>query len=506
MKVVARRTGSASATGMATTQAGWACGVCCGLVMVGVLPIMLTSVSLEHLTKAPVLLTLAILAYSTLRISRLLVAGREAVLEATFWIYVYIFYGLAALAQTVSETYALPPYTAYEESISVRALIVVVIGLFAYECGRVLARSRAPRPSSDTGMSLIPRRVAFLVIVGVASTLFFVLNEGLGLQFSSRYRTEVSYLGAPSPGLRVDQLSDKAVGLIKIFLRWVPAFVALYLLLHLRRAAREGSLQPRWINAKGGTAVLVLMIVVNVIMSNPISNPRSRFGGVIMALGLALSPLRTPPRFRAAVIGLLVALLFVFPLADAFRYDERDFTVAPLSQDLVRSPDFSMYQQELNAQLYVRESGHTLGRQALGAVFVFVPRRWWPDKPIATGDLISRTTVLNASDSLWAEAYVDGGYGAVFLFFLLYGRTTFLMERAYLHRVKGVVSAAVVFVPLFAGFQILILRGSLQPVIGELVPVGLVAFACCSWQRRQSNHLEANGPEKLPSYAVTGSA
>jgi hypothetical protein len=451
------------------------------------MPIVFTPVSLVSLGQPGPLLAYLVLIYSTFRLSFVFLVGTERLIEGTFWIFVYVFFGLAALAQTVTQRFALPPYGPFSKGDQIGAFAVIIVGLLAYELGRVLRKSRRGEHPNYSGWRFIvvPKRIWLLATVGIVAVIAFLWTEGVQIQFSSRQDSTVSLLGAPQPGQRLDQISDKAIGIVKIFFHWVPQFVALYLLLYLYAELRRSGARVPWITTTSAKAMLMTLVLANVIVNNPISNPRSRFGGVAMALTVAVLPLRRPARFRLAVAIVLLAVLFVLPLADVFRYSERGYrSAAPLADELVSSADYSMFQQELNSQVYVKSNGHTFGHQLLGSIFVFVPRRWWPSKPIATGDVISRTNAINASDSLWAEAYVDAGYVGVFGFFLMYGWVTFGLERRYIERAPGSFTLVSVGVPLFAAFQLLILRGALQPVVGELVPVGLVLFACS--QRRRS--------------------
>lgn len=483
---VRRKGGAPSGGPLLATAGGWSAATCFAIALGGVLPFLFTPVSVHNLSDPAVVLAYAVLLYAALRLSFVLLKGVEALIDATFWIFVYVFFGLAALAQTAAQRYALPPYGPFTQGDQLGAFASIIVGITAYEIGRLLARSARTKSSSrpEGARYLAPKRVWGLAAIGLLSLIGFVLTEGLPLQFSSRQDSTVSLLGAPAPGQRLDQISDKAVGIIKVFFHWAPAFVALYLLLYLQFSAREHRLRIPWVTTTAARMLLASLIVANVVLNNPISNPRSRFGGVTMALAVAVIPLRKAIRFRTAITAVVVALLFIFPLADLFRYSERGYRkAAPLGDELVSSADYSMFQQELNAQVYVKDNGHTFGRQALGSIFVFVPRRWWPSKPIATGDLISRTNAINASDSLWAEAYVDAGYIGVVIFFLFYGRVTGKFEQAYMQRQSGSLSIIGVVVPLFAAFQLLILRGALQPVVGELAPVFLVILACS--QRRE---------------------
>ncbi len=474
-----RRTGS----GLVATQGGVAAATCCAVVLAVALPMLFTPLTFGTFRQTPAIMAYGILLYSALRISKLMLTGREALVDATFWIFVYVFFGLAALAQTVTQKYALPPSTTYSEATQVNALSVIIAGLLAYDIGRIIAKLSRKGKGFRAGdnLHLVYRRIIVLAILGLVVAAVFLVSEGISLQFSSRQAVETSLLGTPRFGIRLDQIPDKAAAIIKITLRWLPTFLALYLLLCLRKAQKAADPRTTQINTTTTATMyllLRLLLIANLIFNNPVSNSRSRFGGVAIALSLAMVSLQRPSRFRIAVSVLIFALLFVYPLAAAYRNTKRQFNSTPLAKDLVSSPDFSMFQQELNAQLYVNSHGYTLGHQVIGSIFVFVPRRLWPGKPQSTGDLISRTNVINASDSLWAEAYVDGGYVAVICFFLLYGFLSLGFEVAYLQRKPGTFSAAGVLVPLFAAFQILVLRGPLQPDVGELGPVVVLLILC----------------------------
>jgi hypothetical protein len=245
------------------------------------------------------------------------------------------------------------------------------------------------------------------------------------------------------------------------------------------------------------------------VANNPIGNPRYRVGGVLFALLVVSWPLRTAYRFRVAVLGLLVGILLVFPFADIFRYDTAALEIVPVKDELVSSPDFGMFQQEVNAQLYVDAQGHTFGEQLAGAAFVFVPRSLWPGKPIDAGNLIVRTQQINASASLWATVFVDGGWIAVCLVFVGYGRITGRFEDLFLRDSKGF-SFVAAAVPLFAAFQIFLLRGDLQPAVGELALLPLLLFFVTRRQsaRRHAKELtdqpSIDRPTRLPRLTAVG--
>lgn len=457
---------------------GWHVSTILLLLLGSLFPLLFTELRLSSLADTPVLLAILVTLWSAGRLVGLLVRGDQRLVQLTFWIFVYVWFGLAAVAQTASQQFPImvEPLPAYLQT---KALLAILVGLAAYELG-LAARRKSRKPSRLTRRlgtrSICYRRVWFVGALGLVAVAVAVWNPGIRVLFSSRTSLTEAFLGAPSVGLRPDEVGNKTVGLLRAIFTWVPVFLGLYLMLTLRRGHRglHTSSASR-IRAVPATAFLAALLVGNVVVNNPIGNPRYRVGGILAALAIAIWPLTTPRRFRLAATSVLVALLFVFPFADLFRYDDPALTVTPLKADLLISPDFGMFSQEINAQLYVEQHGYTFGEQLAGTAFVFVPRSLWPSKPIDTGNLISRTNKINASASLWSTVFVDGGWLAVIATFFGYGWATAAFEGLYLRRSTGtyLVTAAV---PLFAAFQILLLRGDLQPVVGELAIFPVLLF------------------------------
>ncbi|HEV2070813.1 MAG TPA: hypothetical protein VGR26_13560 [Acidimicrobiales bacterium] len=413
--------------------------------------------------------------WASLRLVQLFGRGEPRLVQTTFWIFVYVWLGLAALAGTTAERFPIPNQS-FPESIQIRALLTVLVGLAAYEAG---GRLRRPLASSGHRWRLInrsvnPRRITALAALGFFGTAFALWRHGLGVFFRSRYSVVLAFYGQPDSGARLDQVGNKAVGLFQATLIWAPAFLALFLLVMLY-ARRGHDVRSQGIRLSPTIMffLLVGLAITNVIVNNPISSPRYRFGGAALSLAAVGWPLVRTTRYRVWGCGLLAAILFALPMFDVFRYDDRKIELAPLREQLLTNPDFAMFQQEMNAQLYVDEHGFTFGEQTLGVALGYVPRVLWPGKPIDTGNVIVRTDAINASASLWATAYVDGGLIFVILIFLAYGRITQLFEAEYLRRrvPSFFVGAAV---PLYAAFQIILLRGDLQPAVGQLAPLLLM--------------------------------
>ncbi|OWY59476.1 hypothetical protein B7486_74370, partial [cyanobacterium TDX16] len=170
----------------------------------------------------------------------------------------------------------------------------------------------------------------------------------------------------------------------------------------------------------------------------------------------------------------------------------------PIADELVDGPDYGMFNQDMNAVVYVQSEGHTDGRQVLGAVASLVPRRIWEDKPIATGDLVSRSSDrINASSTLWSEAYVDGGRVAVLLVFVVWGGLSRLLSTAYVTRDRERPVFAGAIVPVFAGMQLFVVRGALQPTMADLWPL-LVMTAFCFPLASRRVLADGGGEEGVP--------
>ncbi len=456
-----------------------------GLLLAVIAPLILSRPTLASLGQPPVVLALATTWYAAGHLWLLLMVGANRPISLTFWLFVYVFFGLGALANAVSQEFPLFRQT-FDEGPQVAAQVTILVGLAGYEIGRLLAKDRRMQERWTRRLNrptVAFSRVTVIGIVGIVAVSYFTLKYGLGTRFSSRQTATESFLGPGDAGTRLFQRENKSGGLLRIALDGIPVFVALYLLLSQLRLQRERARMSGRVMRLGVlTGVLFIALAVGVLLAdNPTSNSRARFLGVSIALLLAVWPLVTARRFRIFAVILILGTLFVYPIADFFRLEERDRQTAPLNTQFRTSPDFAMFQQEVNAQTYVQGSGHTGGRQLLGVAFSWVPRGVWPGKPISTGALVfpQAADTLPTSLTIWGWAFVDGGMPWVFIIFGVYGCATAALEGAYRRRPRDRLSLAAVAVPLLAATQTLFLRGDPQPVVGEVAPmVLLLLFAC----------------------------
>lgn len=136
-----------------------------------------------------------------------------------------------------------------------------------------------------------------------------------------------------------------------------------------------------------------------------------------------------PAMRRGAIFALvfLLALLFVFPFLDQFRYFAGfdQIRILPSGQFFFAA-HFDAYENFASA---VEAHFITDGYQLLGALLFFVPRVVWSDKPVGSGYEMAETmgyVFNNISMPFLGEGYVNFGFVGVIVFSLIIG---YLMGR-----------------------------------------------------------------------------
>lgn len=467
------------------------------LVLAVGLPVLMAGLRPNEVGEAQVVLALVVTWWASLRLSHLYLVGEARIVELGFFTFVYLWMGLAPLAQVGADRF--PLAQSFSEETQVAALVTTLVGLAGYELGQLLARAKVGGlglPQRVEHARVSPLRTWVLAGLGLAATTLITMTSGgLAVRFSSRFESERSLFGEIEEGLRVDQTADKAAALIKGAFLSLPVFFALLLLLYLRRTARARGTSDHLVTGPAATVLLIALVVANIVANNPIANSRLQVGVIVFAVVAVLVPPDTARRFRVAVLGVLVVFVLVFPYADLFRYSTVLVEDESLSEQLVDSPDYGMFNQDMNTIVYVEGDGHTNGRQALGTAAALVPRKIWAGKPIATGDLVSRTEAINASSTLWSEAYVDFGRIGVFVVFVAWGAGSRVLSTAYVRRRRDLPELAGAVVPVFAGLQLFIIRGALQPTMSQIWPLLLMTIFCFTLAPRAG---PATGEEPVP--------
>jgi hypothetical protein len=384
-----------------------------------------------------------------------------ALLRTVFWLFTYTAMGIAPLAQAVL---GLTPIAQIGDRAHLLAAVVLTfVGCVAFDVGtrlggRAVVSAQAPRLREVTSTGTLALTV--LALVGTAA---LVATIGVDAFFTSRQglSAELGQVGAEES--EAGRATVRALGTVPV--------LVLFLLLTRRLVVDPGARRRPHVVATWCGA-LAAQLVVN----NPISNPRFWFLTVMISIFLVAIPGRLQ-LFRLAMLAGLAASLVLFPLADVFRYDD-----GPLDRyrglgmlETIATKDYDQMTMFANTVTYVEDGpGHTLGGQALGAVLFAVPRSVWPGKPIDTGVEIGQymnNNLVNLSEPVWAELWLDFGAAGMLLAMLALGGAVRWLDDRYdrlLRWYPRSTSATLLLVPALAGYEFILLRGSLLQAMGRL--------------------------------------
>jgi hypothetical protein len=431
----------------------------CGwsLVLIALLPGLILQTAGSHFGAALVV-QCVVVAHTGGALTRVLTDTSVRLVAFGFWLFAYVWLGLAPLAMLATDTYPLAYRADDANAFAVTALIE--LGLLAYSAGAALA-ARAANGRSAVVEPLLSRTLApmrVLLLCGLSLVLAAVLlpqQGGWEAFFTSRQ------------SLRESRASTDAAWALRTWLLAVPAFWALVALVHLPRLKAGDRLlrSVRWM-------LLPLLLGLNVVVNNPISRPRFWAGTVLLVLLFSWSRFSRPRAFRITAAAFTAVVLLVFPYSDYFRYDQREpIRVVPLTEQLTTNMDYDAFQQMQTGIEYVKETGFSPSA-ALGPVLVMVPRSIWPDKPEAVAITLARYAgyeFQNLSAPLWIESYLWAGIPSVAAVFCLLGAAGRRMDDIRERLRDRQATLAVLLVPAFAFYQMIFLRGSLMAIAGPLL-------------------------------------
>ncbi len=410
--------------------------------------------------------------YCAIRLSVLAFAGKPRLLAICFFVFVYVWGGLCAFAQNYVWTF--PWSTKHAPVDSELGLAMIAFMVLAYEVGQISCRLRPLRTSSAWHFEISHRA---LIWVTVGATVLMLLSlmmlGGPKILFTTR-ATFDAY--ATASGSQMTKLIGVALLRSPIFIAF--ALVAIVTFRGWRTMSRD--------KKRVYLGLLLLTAVCNLLANFPLSLARYWLGTIALTLAFSLMPWR---REMGSVLacGLVAAMLFVYPAADAFRNVFSADTSAVTREleakavdSILNKGDFDVYQMTVNGVVIADVRGHSWGENLLGAALFWVPRAIWNSKPMGTGWIIGYWlgyTMINLSAPLWLEFYWAFGWLGVGLLGWGYGHVSGRLDQAYGRALaRGNTQSVVqVLVPFLAAYQFITLRGDLLNVIA-LISVSIATF------------------------------
>jgi hypothetical protein len=423
---------------------------------------------------------LGVMVLAAARLAQLTAKGETRLLEFVTWVYIYVFFGLAATIQlrTGAVSTTTPGMPSEYDGRTARA---VLFGIVAFMLGVAVARrtgSGQGHAGADAEINV--RRAKALLALGFLPALYYVASIGVGTLFTDRTTMRA---------VRSAVWPDLSTSAIVFALSAYPILVAVHALAYARRHQPPAQRRRSTILAIIGAAFVMFIV-------NPLSSARYVFGSIWGSLLNAAGAFRTAARTRLTMLGVVLAFLFVFPIADAFRRPEVTTFRAGFFEEYEYNGDYDSFWQITNAIIFVDEQGITWGRQLLGSLLFWVPRAIWRDKPMDTGVMLAEYrgySFNNLSAPLWAEAMVNFGWIGLILLFLLVGLAVGRLDLAAAGALqRGTWSAVPVAITSFYVF--ILLRGSLLQATGALAVMLVCSFAVRG--RRRVESTDPPGPAR----------
>ncbi len=429
------------------------------LIFAVVLPLLARGAAAVAYTDTDFLIRYAVALYASVKISALLWHSDIRPVSGVFWIFVYTGMGLAPLAQlTTGRSTALAIQV--DEGLLTLASFLTLLGCLCFDAAyHVRLRHRRPAPPRFRKLRSLQTLRFFSVAAVGAALVYIVQVGGLGVFFLSREETSEA-LDAINPD------SGQALRAIISAAGSVACLTALIFYIHVWRnrqrplAAVDGAL----------TAVLVVM---NVIVNNPISN--SRYWTLAVLFGLLLPLIRGRKGiFNVMLAGGALGSILVFPLSDVTRRAAGTGTAVQFDSvwTTIATKDYDQFTMLANTLGYTQDHGLSWGQQALGPLFFWVPRVVWPDKPYDTGVEVGmwmNSVNLNLSAPLWAEAWINFGLIGLIVVFAGLGFLARRLDAGFRMDILSRGSVGYLGISIFAGYLFILLRGSLLQSMGRLM-------------------------------------
>ncbi|WP_203300270.1 hypothetical protein [Marinobacter sediminum] len=229
--------------------------------------------------------------------------------------------------------------------------------------------------------------------------------------------------------------------------------------------------------------LFVGFLVFVVFFKNPGFERRNALGPVYLTMVCLALPLLLRGRIFL-LFGMLV-MLIAFPAASLLTHQYGVLGGGGISVEQILGQigghyndlHYDAWSNGVTMQEMIAERGHTMGQQLLGALLFFVPRSFWPDKPVSSGEMIGQYLMENASlwfsnvsFSLPFEFYLDFGILGVFI-----AASSLAFFVVFLEKRAGFCVVWNTLMIYFSFYMYFLLRGPFLPAFAYLVPV---IFAC----------------------------
>lgn len=173
--------------------------------------------------------------------------------------------------------------------------------------------------------------------------------------------------------------------------------------------------------------------------------------------------------------------LVIFPILDIFRLfaNGLELNLTSLKNSFMGNFKFGHFDAFQSVMMAIEYDTHSWGYSFIGAILFFVPRVFWPSKPIGSGQMLANEMELvfnNIAMSLPGEFYLNFNISGVILLSFFFGCLMGFMDKIFSRSSPYMRVYSIIFVPLV----FIIMRGDL--FTGISFAVGLL-FAVIFWYK-----------------------
>lgn len=190
----------------------------------------------------------------------------------------------------------------------------------------------------------------------------------------------------------------------------------------------------------------------------PTSVPRFAMAAIYLPIAIVTIPLLR--RKNVFVALMITAILVIWPAINIFRTSDGQYNMQNASE-LFLSGNMDTYTSLARVLKY---DIVTMGSQLVAVFLFFVPRSYWPDKPLSSGAFLSEQCSLsfdNISCQYFAEGFINFGIIGILGFLLLIAWITASIDNTYWKTTQKR-NAFTIFYLMSISFLFYILRGALQ--------------------------------------------
>ena len=181
--------------------------------------------------------------------------------------------------------------------------------------------------------------------------------------------------------------------------------------------------------------IVLYLLFVFFFFSCPVTG-MARFSVAALYIPVCLCAIPWLRRRNNFAYVFIFGLLIVFPMLNLFRnYSGGDSFEQIGFFDQFSDMNFDAYSMFMRV---LRDDIVTHGRQLLGVLLFFLPRSFWPDKPIGSGAYVAEVQNLsfsNLSMPFWGEGYINFGIYGIVLFMLILSFFTAKCDKIYWTRI-----------------------------------------------------------------------